>query len=109
MTKIHVKDKVVILAGKDKGKVGIVSKVLKDKKINRNFVIVEGLNLFKKHSKAVPNKNKSGGIITIEKPIDYSNVALFCESLNKRSKVFFNFSDSGKKSRFFKLNKEVIN
>jgi large subunit ribosomal protein L24 len=109
MNKIKVKDKVFVLAGKDRGKIGVVSKVFKNNKLNRNFVIVEGLNLFKKHSKAVPNKNKSGGIITIEKPIDYSNVALFCESLNKRSKIFFSFSDSGKKSRFFKLNKEVIN
>lgn len=109
MNKIKIKDKVIILAGKDKGKIGVVSKILKHKKLNKNFVVVEGLNLFKKHSKAVPNKNKSGGIINIEKPIDYSNVALFCEALNKGSKIFFSFSDSGKKSRSFKLNKEVVN
>ncbi|HIH2762841.1 MAG TPA: 50S ribosomal protein L24 [Candidatus Azoamicus sp.] len=109
MNKIKIKDKIVILAGKDKGKIGVVSKVLKNKKSNKQCVIIEGLNLVKKHSKAIPNKNKTGGIITIEKPIDYSNVALFCESENKSSKIFFNFSDNKKKSRFFKVNKEVIN
>jgi len=109
MNKIKVKDKIVILSGKDKGKIGVVSKVFENKNFNRKFVIIEGLNLFKKHSKAVPNKNKSGGIVSIEKPIDYSNVALFCESENKSSKIFFAFSENKKKSRFFKVNKEVIN
>jgi large subunit ribosomal protein L24 len=109
MNKIKVKDKIFILSGKDKGKVGIVSKVLTNKSLKRKFVLVEGLNLFKKHSKSIPNKNKSGGIINIEKPIDYSNIALFCDSANKSSKVFFDFLESKKKARFFKLNKEVIN
>lgn len=109
MNKIKVKDKIFILSGKDKGKIGIVSKVLNNKSLKRKFVLIEGLNLFKKHSKPIPNKNKSGGIINIEKPIDYSNIALFCDSANKRSKVFFDFLESKKKVRFFKLNKEVIN
>lgn len=109
MNKIKIKDKVFILSGKDKGKTGIVSKVFKNKITNKKFVLVDGLNAFKKHTKAIPNKNKSGGIITIEKPIDYSNVSLFCEPLNKNSKVFFSFSETMKKNRFFRLNKEVVN
>lgn len=109
MTKIKLNDKVVILAGKDKGKVGIVSKVFIDKIRNKKFAVIEGVNLFKKHTRSVPSKNKVGGIVSVEVPIDFSNVALFCASSGKQSKVFFNFLDNGKKSRFFKSNRGVIN
>ncbi len=109
MFRIKFNDKVVILCGKDKGKSGIVKKVLFDRKNEKKSVIIEGINLFKKHTKGVPNKNKAGGILPKEMPVDYSNVALFCQLTGKKDKVFFKFLDNGKKSRFFKSNGEVVN
>lgn len=108
MNKIKVNDKVIIVCGKDKGKIGIVSKVLKIRS-DKLKVIVEGLNLFKKHTRGNPNKNKSGGILSISKPIDFSNVSLFCDVESKKSKVFFSSNENLKKHRYFKLNKEVVN
>lgn len=109
MSKLKVNDKVVILAGKDKGKIGIISKIFFDKLKKRMFSIVEGINLVKKHTKAVPNKNKVGGIVSIEMPLDCSNIALFCQSTGKKGKTFFELSDDCKKRRVFKKNKGAIN
>jgi large subunit ribosomal protein L24 len=109
MLKLKINDKVVILSGKDRGKVGIISKVFFSKKKKRMFSIVEGINLAKKHARAVPNKNKAGGIISVEKPIDCSNISLFCQSTGKKEKVCFKFLDNGIKSRVFKFNKGVVN
>lgn len=108
MFKIKFNDKVIVLCGKDKGKVGIVKKVFLDKKNNKRNLIIEGLNLFKKHTKSIPNKNKTGGILSKEMPIDYSNVALLCQLTGKGDKIFFKFLDNGKKTRFFKSNGEVV-
>ncbi len=72
-------DKVIIIAGKDKGNTGRISKVLK----NENKVIVEGQNLVKKHIK--PNANdQNGGIVSVEAPIHASNVMFMDEKTNKR-------------------------
>ncbi|HFL8824202.1 MAG: 50S ribosomal protein L24 [Enterobacteriaceae bacterium] len=112
MLKIRSGDKVVVRNGKDKGKSGIVSKIIK--KINTNgeidiYVKLEGLNLSKKHSKGNPNKNKQGGILSIESPIRYSNVSILNSLSNKVDKVKFKLLDNGKKVRVFKSNGEVIN
>lgn len=109
MNKIKTKDKVFILSGKDKGKIGVVAKVFFNKSRSKRVVLIDGINIFKKHSRAIPNKNKSGGIVSKEMPIDYSNVALFCDKNNKFSRVFIGASSSGKKSRFFRSNGEVVN
>lgn len=109
MMKIKKKDKVIVLSGKDKGKIGIVSLVFRNKYNKLRFAIVDGINIAKKHSRAVPNKNKVGGIISVDMPIECSKLALFCDDIGKSSKVFFKISDTGKKARYFKLNKEVIN
>ncbi len=78
--KFHVKkdDTVVVLTGKDKGKTGKILKVI-PKKMR---VIVEGVNIIKKHQKPTPN-NPEGGIITKEAPIHVSNVLLFCPKCSK--------------------------
>ncbi len=112
MLKFKVNDKVVVLTGKDKGQTGVISKILK--KINNvkkkeYFLILEGINLQKKHIKADPNKNKSGGISKIEAPINYSNVSLLNPITGKKDKIFFKILDNGKKVRVFKSNKEVLN
>ncbi len=107
MRKIKVSDRVFILRGKDRGRNGIVSKLLlKNKKL---FVLVEGLNLVKKKLKSNPNKNKAGGILNKEAPIIYSNVCIFNDKINKKDKIGFKLLENGKKKvRYLKSNNEVI-
>jgi large subunit ribosomal protein L24 len=74
-------DKVITITGKDKGKTGLISKVIK----KENKVIVEGVNMVKKHVKPNAN-NQNGGIISVEAPINASNVMFVNEKTNKRSR-----------------------
>ena len=100
--KIKLKDKVIILSGKDKGKQGLVKKVLPEVR----KVIVEGVNIVKKHVKPGA-MSKEGGIITFEKPIDASNVAILNSETGKADKVGFKIVD-GKKYRIYKKTGQVI-
>lgn len=100
-TKIRKDDKVIILAGKDKGKRGIVKSILFDR------IIVTGINMIKKHQKAIPSSNITGGIIKKESSIHISNVAIFNEKTNKADRVGFKIENE-KKMRFFKSTKEII-
>lgn len=109
MLKIKIKDKVMVICGKEKGKVGIVSKIIKKKNKKRVFLILEGINLVNKHSKAIPNKNKEGGILKKESPIDISNVSIINKTTEKKDKVFFKFSENKKKIRILKSNGETLN
>lgn len=102
-TKIRRDDEVIVLAGKDKGKTGKVTKVLLDE----NRVYVSGVNLVKKHQKPVPALNQAGGIVEKEASIHVSNVAIVNPKTGKADRVGFRFED-GKKVRFFKSNNEVI-
>lgn len=100
--KIKLKDKVKIISGKDKGKVGEVLRVLP---VERK-VVVQGVNIVKRHVK--PGVvNKEGGIVTFEKPIDVSNVMFFDEKENKASRIGYSVVD-GKKYRIIKKTKEVL-
>lgn len=101
--KIRRDDEVIVLAGKDKGKRGKVTKVL----AQEGKVFVEGVNLVKKHQRPVPQLQQAGGIIDKEAPIDVSNVAIFNPATGKADRVGFRFED-GKKLRFFKSNNELI-
>ena len=100
--KIRRGDEIIVLVGKDKGKKGKVTKVLATGK-----VIVEGINLVKKHQKPIPQMSVLGGIVEKEAAIDVSNVALFNAATGKADRVGFRFED-GKKVRFFKSNSETI-
>ncbi|MEZ8144639.1 50S ribosomal protein L24 [Enterovibrio norvegicus FF-33] len=100
--KIRREDEIIVLVGKDKGKKGKVSKVLTTGK-----VIVEGINLVKKHQKPVPAMGVQGGIIEKEAALDVSNVAIYNAATGKADRVGFRFED-GKKVRFFKSNGETI-
>lgn len=92
--KIKKGDRVQVLAGKYRGKQGKVLKSFPD----RGRVIVEGVNLVKKHAR--PSKeNPQGGILTKEAPIDVSNVALLCGSCNKAVRVGYRFDGEGNKRR----------
>lgn len=100
--KIRRQDEVVVLAGKDKGKTGKVSQVLPTGKM-----IVEGINLVKKHTKPNPHLGVTGGIVDKEAPIQASNVAIVNPATGKADRVGFRFED-GKKVRYFKSNGELV-
>jgi len=103
-SKIRQGDEVVILAGKDKGETGTVTKVYPD----TGKVLVEGVNMVKKHQKPNPNAGVQGGIIDMEKPMDISNVAIFNPQTEKADRVGFKILADGKKVRFFKSDGETI-
>ncbi|MDZ4142305.1 MAG: 50S ribosomal protein L24 [Methylotenera sp.] len=103
MNKIRKGDLVILNTGKDKGKQGAVVSVL-----DSGHVVVEGLNLVKKHAKANPMKGIAGGIIAKEMPLDISNVALFNSATQKGDRVGFKTLDDGRKIRVFKSNGEAV-
>ena len=103
MNKIRKGDKVILNTGKDKGKQGIVLNILKD-----NRVVVEGLNMVKKHTKPNPAKGDQGGLVSKEMPINISNIAIFNTKLNKTDKVNFKELKDGKKIRIYKSTQEAI-
>jgi large subunit ribosomal protein L24 len=103
MQKIKKGDDVVVRTGKDKGKSGRVTKILKDNKI-----LVEGINQAKKNQKPNPNAGVTGGIIVKDMPINISNVGLYNPTTKKPDRVGFRFLDDGKKVRFFKSTNEVV-
>lgn len=101
--KIRRDDEVIVIAGKDKKKTGKVIRVL----TAEHKVVVQGINLVKKHQKPNPNFGIPGGIIEKEAPIDVSNVAIYNPSTQKADRVGFRVED-GKKVRFFKSNNELV-
>lgn len=103
MQKIRKGDDVIVRAGKDKGKSGRVTKILKD-----NKVLVEGINQVKKNQKPNPNAGVSGGIIVKDMPIDISNIGLYNPVTKKADRVGFKFLEDGKKVRYFKSTNEVV-
>lgn len=104
--KLHVKknDMVKIIAGKDKGKSGKVLRVMPDK----GRVLVENLNVIKRHTR--PSRtNNEGGIIEKEAPIALSNVQLLCPGCNKPARTGIRVLEDGSKSRFCKICNEIVN
>ncbi len=107
MSKIHKGDEVVVITGKDKGRRGKVAQVLASGK-----VLVEGVNVAKKHQRGDPNTGVTGGIVEKEMPIDVSNVAIWNAKAGKGDRVGYTFDDSGEKRRkvrVFKSNSERVN
>ena len=102
MRKIKQGDKIIVIAGKDKGETGTVMKVINSK------VIVENVNIAQKHVKPNPNNNTKGGIVSKEMPIQISNIALLNPTTNKADRVGFKILEDGKKVRVYKSNKEVV-
>ncbi len=103
MLKIRKDDQVMVISGKEKGKTGKVLRVIPEK----NVVIVDKLNVVKRHQKPSA-KYKHGGIIEKEAPIASSNVMLLCAKCKGPVKTGFKSLDDGKKVRFCKKCKEVI-
>lgn len=102
--KIRKDDKVMVLAGKDRGKVGKVKKIVRKK----DRVLVEQVNLVKKHTRANPYTGQAGGIVDQEAPINISNVALMCDACSKPTRVGYKVTDDGRKVRFCKKCNEMI-
>lgn len=103
MRKIRKGDDVVVLAGKDRGKRGRVQSVADD-----NTVLIEGVNVIRKHQRANPMKGIEGGIIEKAMPIHLSNVALYNGAINKADKVGFRWLADGRKVRYFKSTNDVV-
>jgi len=103
MQKIKKGDDVVVRTGKDKGKSGRVTKILKGNKI-----LVEGINQAKKNQKPNPNAGVTGGIIVKDMPIDISNVGVYNPTTKKPDRIGIKFLEDGKKVRFFKSTNEVV-
>ena len=103
MRRIKKGDDVIVLAGKDKGKRGNVIRVFPD-----NRVVVENINMVKRHTKGNPQKGVAGGIIEKEMPIDGSNVALYNPATRKADRIGVRTLEDGRKVRYFKSNNEVV-
>lgn len=104
MEKIRKGDEVIVLTGKDKGKRGSVLRVLPD----RNRVLVEHVNVVKRHTKPNPHQGVAGGIVEKEASIHISNVALYNPVSGKADRVGFRILDDGRKVRVFKSSGEVV-
>ncbi len=104
MRKLRKGDEVVVLAGKDKGKRGVVLKVIQD----LEKVIVENINMVKRHTKGNPAQGKPGGIVEKEMPLHVSNVAVWNPVSDKADRVGIKKLEDGQKVRFFKSNDEVV-
>ena len=104
--KLHVKkdDLVMVVAGKDKGKSGKVLRVLPEK----GRVLVENLNVVKRHTRPSQTNNE-GGIIEKESPIAISNVQLLCPGCNQAARTGIKMLDDGSKVRFCKKCNEIVN
>jgi len=103
MRKIRKGDNVIVIAGRDKGKRGSVTRVVDD-----SHVLVEGVNRVKKHQRPNPMRGTTGGIVDMEVPIDVSNVAILNPATQKADRIGFRLLEDGRKVRFLKSNGEVI-
>jgi len=102
MKRIRKGDQIIVITGKDKGRQGTVLKVSDDK------ILVEAVNMVKKHTKPNPTAGVEGGIVEKAMPMDISNVMLFNSVTNKGDRVGFKNLEDGRKVRYFKSNGEVV-
>jgi len=103
MQQLKKGDEVITIAGKDKGRRGTVLRVYPDER-----VLVEGINVAKRHQKPNPNAGVAGGIIEKEMPLHASNVMLYNPITKKGDRVGFRFLEDGRKVRYFKSNNEIV-
>ncbi|GAB4358652.1 MAG: 50S ribosomal protein L24 [Immundisolibacter sp.] len=103
MRKIKRGDEVIVITGRDKGKRGRVVRVLADDR-----VVVEGVNVVKKHVKPQPMTGQQGGILEKEMPLSVSNVAYYNKATGRADRIGFRVLDDGRKVRFTKSNGEVV-
>ncbi len=101
--KLKKGDKVVVIAGKDKGKVGVIQRAYP--KLNK--VVVEGVNIHKKHQKPT-QQNPNGSIVEMYSPIDVSNVMYYDNKTKKGTRIGYKFDKDGNKVRYQKNNDSII-
>jgi large subunit ribosomal protein L24 len=104
MRKLKKGDEVIVLTGKDKGKRGTINQVI----IEKDRVVVGGINMVKKHQKPNPAVGAPGGIVEKEMPLHMSNVAIFNAATGKADRVGIKTLEDGRKVRIFKSNNEAI-
>jgi large subunit ribosomal protein L24 len=104
MKKLRSGDEIIVIAGKNKGSIGKVKQILENDRI-----LVEGINLVKKHQKPNPALQQQGGIVEMEAPLHISNVAVLNPATGKADRVGIKIDEDGKKSRVFKSNGEAVN
>jgi large subunit ribosomal protein L24 len=103
MQKIKKGDDVIVITGRDRGRRGTVLNIMENGR-----VLVEGVNIVKKHQKPNPNAGVQGGIIEKEMSLAQSNVMLFNPITEKGDRVGIKTLGDGRKVRFFKSNNEVV-
>lgn len=103
MQKIKKGDEVIVLTGRDKGKIGEVLRVMTDDR-----ALVNDVNIVKRHTKPNPMKGIQGGILEKEAPIQISNLALYNPTTKKADRVGFKTLEDGRKVRVYRSNGEVV-
>ena len=103
MNKIRKGDQVIVLTGRDKGKRGTVTK-----RVDEQYLVIEGVNVVKKHVKPNPMKGTTGGVVDKTMPIHQSNVAIFNAATAKADRVGIKLLDNGDKVRVYKSSGEQI-
>ena len=103
MNKIRKGDQVIVLTGRDKGKRGVIAA-----RVDEDRVMVDGVNIVKKHVKPNPMKGTTGGVVEKTMPIHQSNIAIFNAASGKADRVGIKLSADGKKVRVFKSSGEEI-
>ena len=103
MRKIRKGDDVIVLTGKDRGKRGTIIRIVGDDR-----VVVENINMVKRHTKGNPQRGEPGGILDKEMPVHISNIALYNPASGSGDRVGFKILDDGRKVRVFKSNQEVV-
>ena len=103
MKRIHKGDEVIVTTGRSKGTRGHVLQLLDNERL-----LVENVNMIKRHTKPDPGRNKPGGIVEKEATIHISNVAMFNPATGKADRVGFKLLEDGKKVRVFKSNGEAV-
>ena len=104
MARIKKGDEVIVIAGKDKSKRGVVLSVINE----LDKIFVENVNMIKKHTKGNPMQGTPGGIVEKEAAIHISNVAMWNPVTNKGDRVGYRSLEDGQKVRYFKSNNEVV-
>ena len=103
MNKIRKGDQVIVLTGRDKGKRGSVSR-----RVDDDYLVVDGVNVVKKHVKPNPMKGTTGGVVDKTMPIHQSNVAIWNAAASKADRVGIKLLDNGDKVRVYKSSGEQI-
>ena|SRR5262245_14945750 len=103
MKKLRKGDQVVVLSGKDKGRTGAITMIL-----TNDTVLIEGVNVSKKHQRGNPQKNQPGGLLDKEMPLHISKVAIWNAGSKKADRVGVKTLADGKRVRFLKSNNEVL-